>query len=358
MSALRTIRGAAAALAVAVMTLRPVARPVSAGQDDPVSPQVQSAVDRGLEWLAQKQDSRTGEWPTGMGRSTAITSLCVMSLLARGHVPDQGRYGDTINRGIDYVLSQQQPDSGVLASDTIRQNMYDHGIATTMLCEVYGMVDEKRQASIKKAVAKAVRVILNAQNVRKNSGDQGGWRYQPTSNDSDISVTGWQLMALRGAANIGANVPHRAIEDGIAYIKNRAVQTGGFSYNGMSDANAARTGTGILSLELLGQHHTKEALAGGAYLMANPIGGGRGGLMAEHYFYSVYYCSQAANQLGGNYFDAIYKPIVDSLLQHQRKDGSWTAAQTNEQQGGDTYATAMALLALEVPYRYLPLYQR
>jgi hypothetical protein len=91
--------------------------------------------------------------------------------------------------------------------------------------------------------------------------------------------------------------------------------------------------------------------------MANPIGSSRSP-SAEHYYYSVYYCSQAANQLGGAYYDAIYQPIVQSLLQRQSKDGSWSSASSNELQGGDNYATSMALLALEVPYRYLPLYQR
>ena len=246
-----------------------------AAQDESIPPQVQSSVDRGLDWLAHTQDTRTGSWPVNLDRPTpsiAVTSLAVMAFMARGHVPGQGPYGDNVNRGIDFVLTQQQ-DNGLLSSANIRQAMYDHGIASIMLCEAYGMVDEPRQQRIKTVVAKAVRLILNAQTLPKTPRDVGGWRYTPTSEDSDISVTGWQLMALRGAANIGAPVPRKAIELGIAYIKRRAVDGGGFSYILNGDPNAARTGTGILSLELLGQHHTKEALAGGDYLLRNALAG-------------------------------------------------------------------------------------
>jgi hypothetical protein len=350
--ALRALSAAVCTLAIGLGADRPAV----AGEEEAIPPQVQSAVDRGLEWLARNQDTRTGAWDSRLGKSTAITALSVMAFMARGHVPGQGPYGENVNKGIDFVLSQQK-DNGVIIAGSTVQTMYDHGISTTMLCEAYGMVDEERQEKIRKAVSRSVRLILTAQAIPKHPNDQGGWRYTPTSSDSDISVTGWQLMALRGAANIGAAVPRKAIDDGIAYIKRRAVNSGGFSYTGGNDPNPARTGTGILALELLGQHHSKEALAGGAFLLATPLGSARSGF-GEFYYYSVYYCSQAANQLGGKYWDLINKPIRESLLQRQARDGSWPVAQSNEQQGGDAYGTAMGVLALAVPYRYLPIYQR
>jgi hypothetical protein len=322
--------------------------------DEPIPPQVQSAVDRGLEYLARIQDPSSGEFPAGRGRPSraAVSSLAVMAFMARGHVPGQGPYGDNINKGIDYVLSLQKPD-GTIASRNDNVTMYDHGISTVMLCEVYGMLDERRQRAAHDAIAKAVRLILRAQAVPKNQDHKGGWRYQPTSPDSDISVSGWQLMALRGAANIGANIPEKAISDGIAYIKRCHDQSGGFMYAN-HHVNPALTGTGIVALELLGQHNSKEALAGGDYLLANGIGRKYG---IDAYFYTVYYCSQAAWQLGGRYWEALTPTIRQSLLAKQQADGSWHA-ETIEQQGGEAYGTSMAILALTVPYRYLPIYQR
>ena len=49
--------------------------------------------------------------------------------------------------------------------------------------------------------------------------DSGGWRYEPDSKDSDMSVTGWCLMALRSAKLNDAPVPTKAIDDALAYVE-------------------------------------------------------------------------------------------------------------------------------------------
>jgi len=335
-------RGALAALAAAAASL---AVPASA-DDQAVPVRVQVAVDRGLEWLAAHQNAN-GSFST----HTAVTSLAVLAFLARGHVPGQGPYGDRINRAVDHILVSQRPN-GVLSNSPDSQPMYDHGISTVMLCECYGMVDEARRKKIDAAIARAVRLILDAQRVPKSNNESGGWRYRPDSTDSDISVTGWQLMALRAAANNGAAVPKNALDDGVAYLRKRANPSGGFSYQFTGDPNNARTGTGVLALTLLGQPDSREAQAGGEYLVRTPLKADD-----DFFYYAVYYCSQAANQLGGKYWTGIYPPIQETLIATQKQNGSWIAARS-EIQGGDAYATAMAVLALAIPYRSLPIYQR
>jgi hypothetical protein len=347
--------------AAALLLLAALLPATARADEGPVPPNVESAVDRGLAWLAKKQERSTGSflplYSRGDSPAVAVTSLAAMAFMARGHTPGQGPYGENLNKAVDCVLKLQKP-SGLLANSTAGNNtMYEHGIATVMLCEACGMLDDKRQEQTRAAITKAVRLILAAQRVPKDPGNVGGWRYQPTRQDSDISVTGWQLMALRGAANVGADIPQRSLDAGIAYIKRRATSSGGFTYtstdSGMSGPNAARTGTGVLALELLGQHGAKESIAGGEFLLKHPPGSGEG----EHYFYMMYYCSQAAWQLGGKYWDLLSPAIRNSLIQNQRADGSWPTGQ-NEQQAGDAYSTSMAILALSVPYRYLPIYQR
>ena len=71
-----------------------------------------------------------------------------------------------------------------------------------------------------------------AQKIRKASTHQGGWRYQPSSRDSDISCTGWSLMSLRSARNNGARIPVGAIEQGVKFIMScRSPRgDGGFCY--------------------------------------------------------------------------------------------------------------------------------
>jgi len=329
-----------------------------AAPDEPVPPHVEAAVDKALEWLAKTQKP-DGTWPHGGGSTTAVPSLAVMAFLARGHVPGQGPYGDVLYKSIDFVASSQRPDTGVLSGSTNNAMMYEHGISTAMLCEVYGMVDDARREKIDKVLAKAVKLILDAQKLPdgrpKDTPHTGGWRYQPTAGDADISVTGWQLMALRGAANCGAAVPKDALEQGVAYVRRNAVPgTGGFGYQPQGNANPARTGTGILSLEMLGQHHSAEALAGGEYLLQNPPDNAG----QEFYYYSVYYCAQALNQLGGKYWDTVYPKLREPLLKLQQNDGHFSGGNGQEAEAGDAYRTSMAVLALCVPYRYLPLYQK
>jgi hypothetical protein len=331
-----------------------VAAAAADDEDEQVPPQVAAAVDKALLWLS-KQQQGDGTWPQGPGASTAVPALAVKAFLARGHVPGQGPYGQVINHGIDYVLAQQQAD-GMLSSANGNAGMYEHGISAAMLGEAFGMVDDARKNKIDKALAKATKMSLDAQAVRKDAIHQGGWRYQRTSPDSDISVTGWQLMALRAAANCGAYVPKGALESGREYVRRCSFKGGpGFTYQAQQGTpGPARTGTAIVSLEMLGEHHSKEAMAGGDYLLENPVTNPNEGF----YYYSVYYIAQAYYHLGDKYYRDGYPKLRDALLASQGPEGTWPVGSGQEQVAGEAYRTSMAVLALSVPYRYLPLFQK
>ncbi len=109
------------------------------------------------------------------------------------------QHGDIINRGIDRVLVSQRAD-GMLAHEG---KMYGHSAATLMLAEVTGMLDPLRQERVDLAFGKAVKLILDAQQVRKSPQNPGGWRYEPNSTDSDMSLSGWAFMVLWAARNSG-----------------------------------------------------------------------------------------------------------------------------------------------------------
>src|SRR5262249_61862506 len=99
--------------------------------------------------------------------------LAVMAFLSAGHVPGEGRYGATVERGVRWMLKQQLAN-GIIANDD-RQLMYHHGIATLMLAEVAGMTDGELAGEVRAKLAKAVAVILRAQ--RGGTGQaSGGWR--------------------------------------------------------------------------------------------------------------------------------------------------------------------------------------
>ncbi len=165
---------------------------------------------------------------------------------------------------------------------------------------------------------------MNASQALPKSGEaQGGWRYTPTSRDSDLSVSGWQLMALRGAANAGANIPPGALQAGIDYVKHRATVNGAFAYTGSGATTPALTATGVLTLCLLGQPNAPEVSAGGDFLLRNNADKNN-----SHYYYTVYYCCQAAWQLGiadRKYWVTIHGNIASSLADKQLPDGACVA---------------------------------
>ena len=87
-------------------------------------------------------------------------------------------------------------------------------------------------------------------------------------------------------------------------------------------------------------------------------GGGGGGIFGNletqvHYHYGHYYAAQAMWIAGGEHWKEWFPAIRDEMIQNQRPDGSWSA-----QQFGNEYATAMSLIVLQIPNRYLPILQR
>ncbi len=323
-------------------------------EDDPLAQyedRVDAAVDRGLGYLAAKQEA-DGSWPSGWGKNTGITSLCVMAFLAKGHTPGTGPHGEVINRGVDFILDSRQQNGMLIGPGRSQGPMYSHSIATLMLSEVAGMLDPEREERASAAVADALRIILAAQQVPKLDVFKGGWRYQPNSADADISTTGWPLLALRSARNNGAPVPKEAIDYALEFVMRCRTRDGGFAYQPGQGAGAARTGVGLLCLELCGRHRNEAAVAAGDWLLKKPPTqpGER------WYYYGIYYCSQGMFQLGDDYWVPFAERMYETLLAKQQPDGSWPKGSANRER--ECYTTAMAVLAMSVPYCQLPIYQR
>jgi hypothetical protein len=322
----------------------------------PASPrdkQVDAAVAKALRFLAKEQ-LPSGAWKVDTyGESTAATSLAVMAYMAAGHVPGEGPYAEPIERGVKYVLAHQQPN-GMIVHNSSHGPFYCHGISTLMLAEVFGMLQEPLASDCRAALEKAVAVTLRAQSVEKPEKHAGGWRYQPTSLDSDLSVTGWQLLALRAAKNVGCDVPAEAIDKAVAYVKTcSSEKLGAFAYQPGGHCTATRTGTGILALEVCGTHRSDQAMRGARFLVSKPLD-----LQETYFFYGAYYCAVGLFKLDEPEWDAARRQIVDLVLTLQQPDGSWLAPHGGEHSAGKVYCTTMAVLALAVDYQYLPIYQR
>ena len=171
-----------------------------------------------MQYLSEQQLDN-GAWKIdAFGESTASTSLAVMAFMAAGHVPGEGPYGNQLEKGIRWVVDHQE-QNGLLVHRRSHGPLYSHGISTLMVAEVVGMTSGKMAKDCRRALEKAIKLIIDAQNVSKPERHAGGWRYQPTSKDSDLSVSAWQLLALRAAKNVGCDVPAENIDRAVAYIK-------------------------------------------------------------------------------------------------------------------------------------------
>ncbi|MCZ6795943.1 MAG: terpene cyclase/mutase family protein [Planctomycetota bacterium] len=320
---------------------------------------VTRAVDRGIGYLRRTQ-LEDGSWLSpSYGKNTGIVSLAVLSLLARGHEPGRGEHGQVIERAVAWLLDVQR--DGLLHRDAQDSHgaLYSHGIATLLLGELAGMLDERLPPfeSFSRVHRSAVNTILRAQNVPKASPVHvGGWRYTVTARYSDISVSGWQLLALRSAQESGLQVTLRSIEQAVGFIRRCALPDGGFDYfPGHQESTLGRTGTGVLALEICGEHNSPEALRGGDWMLKHPLAWND-----PFFYYSAYYGAQAMYQLGGRYWER-WQPLSEKvLLEEQDADGKWRLPPNApfEAKAGHVYTTALAILSLSVEFRYLPIYQR
>lgn len=325
------------------------------GQDvgDPIfnkwEEKIDPAIEKGLVFLAESQ-LKDGTFPGNYGDCTGIPALVGMTFLSKGYLPTEGKYAQTLNRCIDFILSHQTDEGLYVAGHAGSGPMYAHNISTLFLSEVSGMVDPARQEKITASLSRALALILRAQAVPKSEQNQGGWRYHPNSQDSDTSCSGWALMALRSAKLNGAAVPDKAIADAVAYLqRHQHPEDGCFGYTSHEDHKYSLTGMGLLCLELTGQHGKPSTVKAANFLLRNF----RQIENNQFEFYGNYYNAQAMFQVGGQHWQAYADWMYETYLKSQKEDGSW-----NSREAGTIYGTATMILAFTVPYRQLPIYQR
>jgi hypothetical protein len=331
--------------------------PSLAADPSSLPPKLDSSVVRGLDFLEKKQNA-DGSFESS-GPRIATTGLGLMAFLAAGHEPDVGRYGANVRKAVDLLVAKS-PDDGYYGK-VDGSRMYGHGIVTLALAEAYGLEpDLQRRTKMYAVLKKAVKVILDAQAVKKGDPHQGGWRYEPTSADSDLSLTAWNALALRAAGSAGIDVPKESTDEAIAFVLRcwRADQKR-FAYQPGGEGLPAMTAVAILSLRLLDAGNRPELAPAGKSLAERPVDD-------RYHYYSLYYATQAAHQLDesralgtpqASAWNTIAKPIVDRLLSTQQDDGGWPTSPSTEEPGR-IYTTSMALLTLTVPYQLLPVYQK
>lgn len=349
------------------MVFAPVIPLVSA-EDSPksVPDAVEGAVSRGVDFLLKSQKN-DGSIHTGQNQ-TAMTALALIALAAVGNQTyDPTPEGGAMNRALDFVLlPEKMSNEGYFGNDGSR--MYGHGIVTLMLAEMLGMgVDRKQDAVVRDRLKAAVELILRAQLMPRDANSKGGWRYERNSTDSDLSVTIWQLLALRAAKNAGLDVPSEAIDSAVGYVRRCYISPRdasgkptqkkapiGYQVGNIHGNGFVGTSYGLLALQLCGDYDAPEVVGAADFLRdlnVNPVG-------QEMFYYGVYYFSQGMYQRGGEYAEYADAKTTEWLLPRQDKTtGAWRGV-SSEDSAGQVYATSMAILSLAVRWHFMPIYQR
>ncbi len=328
------------------------------------TPECEKAVSSALEYLKSKQNPN-GSW--GKTNRAAMTGFALLCYFGRCETPDSMFYGDEVMKGILYLveLSKSNPQGMISETPKASHSVYEHGIATYALGEMYSLsrLGTRSLPGVREAFEKGVKLIID------NQAASGGWGYGGKGDTAynkganDLSVTGWQYQALKAAKLSGLKIDglHDAINKVVENIEKLQSKDGGFGNTGAGAYNQwSLSGVGILGLQTFATNKSaliKKGLKFSYDFQTKEPPTWANGTAAGHSrptLYGWYYYAQSYFQNGGVEMKFWNETALPVILKNQNKDGSWTGTGNILAAGGDNiFTTALCTLMLEVYYRYL-----
>lgn len=320
----------------------------------------EAAVEAALAWIVAHQHA-DGGWdldhasigcdcrgdPASLAPSrNAATALGLLPLLGAGQTHLEGKYRANVERGLEFLVRNMQPELGGGSLRDAGAKMYSHGLAATALCEAYAMTRDSRYRD---PAAASLAYIIAAQDVRG-----GGWRYNPGAS-GDVSVTGCLLIALKSGQMGLLDVPATPFRRSGDFLKSAQVD-GGAQYRYMPGRRVGPgpSAIGLLSRMYLGWERDRPAIRKGVRLLS------RVGPSQEDMYFN-FYASMVLSHFGGELWtdwnDKMKAILTATQAQKGHEAGSWYFDHHFiGQPGGRLASTSLAALTLEIYYRYLPLY--
>jgi len=358
--------------ATAVLALLLATGSVAQAQGDwEMTSDSQAALERGLEWLARNQGPE-GNWGSN---DLGLVSMGALAFMSAGHMPGVGPYGESVDRALDYMITNAKP-SGLLNIAHPRRDMYNHGLSTFVLGQAYGMTNDPRMTA---TLDRALQLIVATQC------EDGGWNYTAArqTRGNDLSLAVMQAKALRSAMDSGLEVPPEVISLAIQSVRehyhpsgverdapeaDQRQAAGQFTYRkGDGRGTPAMAAAGVVCLQEFGQYDdwriekNMEILR--ELVLQLPETVPRDG-RPPFDPYTLYYVGQAIYQVGGEDWEECYPRLRDYLVQSQlntpsdaSSDGMWIAQGHVRGEPGNMYSTAVACFILAMPNRYLPILQ-
>jgi hypothetical protein len=319
------------------------------------------AVDLALGWIVRQQN-KAGHWslekPYSGGapfeNRNAATAMAMLALQGDGNTHLRGQFKDNVAGGLKTLL-KSQAGNGALhqGSPGDHHMMYTHALATIALCELYAMTSD---SNLRTPCEKAVEYLVKVQ------ASEGGWRYRPGI-ESDMSVTGWCVMALQSARAAKLNVPNDTLQRVTRFLDDCATTDYGYSYLPDSAAGStyAMSAEALLARQLLGMKRADPAMSTGVEVLyrSDKLEWSRGG---SNSVYGWYYATQVFHHYGGRTWENWNNKMRVVIPANQQKNGaergSWAPdADYHGTQGGRLYVTCLCTYMLEVYWRHLPLYK-
>jgi hypothetical protein len=343
------------------------------GESDPAEKVVMQA----LLWLKRVQQA-DGHWQLHEKRGkadsdprypdagtiktdTGATALALLCYLGAGQTHQSGSHSREIAKAVDWLLKRQQPEGLIYEREFDGPApFYSHAQATIALAELLAMTGDE---ALRAPVAKALEYIRLAQNPTT-----GGWKYRPGQPGGDLSVMGWQLMALQTGRAAGLATPSDVF-DGANLFLSQVEELDGAAYRydvePVSKVTPAMTAEGLLCRQYLGWPADHPAMRAGVdYLLSEELQpeweSGRRNV------YHWYYATQTLHNLGGEAWTRWRSAITQAIVPEQEKAGlvrgSFHPLRTEghpderAREGGRLYITCLSVLILETPYRHTPLF--
>lgn len=308
------------------------------------------SIRRGLDWLAQAQaqDGSYKNSDDGSTYPTTMAALAGMAFLANGNTSTRGPYADQVRKITKYLLANSNRNGLIADGGESGHPMYGHGFSLLCLSSAYG--GETVPALRKKThevIKSGVQLTASAQS------RLGGWTYTPGGGDEG-SVTVTQMQGLRAAHEAGFTIPKGTIEKAIRYLEICRTSKGGicYSYGSGDDTRLPITAAAICCLYSAGEYESPLAESCLKFVIGEFKTSGKN-FHSGHDFYTNIYAAQAFYQAGDEYWDAYFPSTRDRLIGEQGKDGHWDGDGV-----GPVFGTSLASIILQLPYKFLPIYQR
>lgn len=296
------------------------------------------------EWLCATQEP-DGSWSTARwgGHSqfeVALTGLSLMALL-EVETPSE-RVRAAISRAMGYLVSRQEV-TGRIGPD-FDGAPYNQGIATLALVRAFQL---RETESLHGVLDRALRWIEERQH-----GD-GGWGYENTADKaSNLSISLWQLEALRLAGGAGWTSAETSVERGLKWMTRMVSDNGAFGYRKKDDfpeGSQTLTAMGAMSLidgahkALLSPEHSRAV-----QMQVRKMAAAEGPDMD---YYRRYFLAAALRKMGeettAGSLMSIRKGLMARQVEAGSERGSWPADDRWSAAGGRVYATALASLSLK-----------